>query len=72
MGLLSLVLMKCKSSTWREGKAIHFALTSFKALVQSLYIKRHSDNQGAVGIVDVGSPNAELQLAISWISMTDI
>ena len=49
-----------KSSRWRELKAIHFALTSFKALVEGKRVKWHSDNQGAVRIVDIGSPNAEL------------
>ena len=49
-----------KSYTWRELKAIHFALTTFKALVQGKCVKWHPDNQGAVRIVDIGSPNAEL------------
>ena len=49
-----------KSSAWRELKAIHFALTSFKTLVQGNSVKRHSNNQGAVRIVDVGSPHPEL------------
>ena len=49
-----------KSSAWRELKAIHFALTSFKTLVQGKSVKWHSDNQGAVHIVDVGSPHPEL------------
>ena len=49
-----------KSSTWRELKAVHFALTSFKNSVQGKSVKWHSDNQGAVRIVDIGSPNTEL------------
>ena len=49
-----------KSSTWRELKAVHFALTSFKNSVQGKTVKWHSDNQGAVRIVDIGSPNTEL------------
>ena len=49
-----------KSSTWRELKAVHFALTSFKNSVQGKSVKWHSDNQGAVLIVDIGSPNTEL------------
>ena len=49
-----------KSSTWRELKAVHFALTSFKDSVQGKSVKWHSDNQGAVRIVDIGSPKAEL------------
>ena len=49
-----------KSSAWRELKAIHFALTSFKTLVQGKPVKWHSDNQVAVHIVDVGSPHPEL------------
>jgi len=44
----------------RELKAIHFALTSFKTLVQGKSVKWHSDNQGAVRIVAVGSPHPEL------------
>ena len=47
-----------KSSAWRELKAIHFALTSFKTLVQGK--SGHSDNHDAVRIVDVGSPYPEL------------
>ena len=50
-----------KSSAWRELKAIHFALTSFKTLVQGKSGKWHSDNQGAARIVDVGSPHPELR-----------
>ena len=49
-----------KSSTWRELKAVHFALTSFKNSAQGKSVKWHSDNQGAVRIVDIESPNAEL------------
>ena len=49
-----------KSSTWRELKAVHFVLTSFKNSVQGKSVKWHSDNQGAVRIVDIGSPNTEL------------
>ena len=49
-----------KSSTWRELKAVQFALTSFKDFVQGKSVKWHSDNQGAVRIVDIGSPKAEL------------
>ena len=60
-----------KSSTWRELKALHFALTSFKDYVQGKSVKWHSDNQGAVRIVDIGSPNAELHsiaLIFSFLS----
>ena len=39
---------------------MHFALTSFKNSVQGKTVKWHSDNQGAVRIVDIGSPNTEL------------
>lgn len=49
-----------KSSTWRELKAVHFALTSFKDSIQGKSVKWHSNNQGTVRIVDIGSPNAEL------------
>jgi len=50
-----------RSSTWRELKAVHFALTSFKDSVQGKSVKWHSDNQGAVRMVDIESPNAELR-----------
>ena len=33
-----------KSSTWRELKAVHFALTSFKDSVQGKSVKWHCDN----------------------------
>ena len=49
-----------KGSTWRELKAVHFALTSFEEFVEGRSVKWHSDNQGAVRIVDIGSPNSEL------------
>lgn len=49
-----------KSSTWRELKAVHVALTSFKDSDQGKSVKWNSDNQGAVRIVDIGSPNVEL------------
>ena len=49
-----------KSSTWRELKAIQFALSAFKALVRGKCIKWHSDSQGAVRVVEIGSPSAEL------------
>ena len=49
-----------KSSTWRELNAVHFALTSFKNSVQGKSVKWHSDNQRAVRIVDIESPNTEL------------
>ena len=49
-----------KSSTWKELEVVHFALTSFKNSVQGRFVKWHSDNQGAVRIVDIGSPNTEL------------
>jgi len=42
-----------KSSTRRELKAVHFALTSLKQLVEGKSVKWHSDNQGAVRIVDI-------------------
>lgn len=45
-----------KSSAWRELRAVHFALTSLKNSVQGKSVKWHSDNQGAVRIVDIGSP----------------
>ena len=56
-----------KSSTWRELTAVHFPLTSFKNSVQGKSVKWHSDNQGAVRIVDIGSPNTELHSIALYI-----
>ena len=42
-----------KSSTWRELKAVHFALTSFKNSVQGKSVKWHSDKQGVVCILSI-------------------
>ena len=56
-----------KSSTWRELKAVHFTLTSFKELVEGKSVKWHSDNQGAVRIVVIGSPNSELHSIALYI-----
>ncbi|CAH3032505.1 unnamed protein product, partial [Porites lobata] len=49
-----------KSPTWRELKAIQFALSAFKASVRGKCVKWHSDSQGAVRVVEIGSPSAEL------------
>ena len=49
-----------KSSTWRELKAIQFALSAFKDSVRGKCVKWHSDSQGAVRVVEIGSPSAEL------------
>ncbi|CAH3179381.1 unnamed protein product, partial [Porites lobata] len=49
-----------KSSTCRELKAIQFALGAFKASVRGKCVKWHSDSQGAVRIVEIGRPSAEL------------
>ena len=49
-----------KSSTWRELKAIQFALSAFKDSVRDKCVKWHSDSQGAVRVVEIGSPSAEL------------
>ena len=51
-----------KSSTWRELKAIQFALSAFKASVRGKCVKWHSDSQGAVRVVEIGSPSVELHL----------
>ena len=53
-----------KSSTWRELKAIQFALSAFKDLVRDKCVKWHSDSQGAVRVVEIGSPSAELHFII--------
>ena len=49
---------------------MHFALTSFKDSVLGKSVKWHSDNQGAVRIVDIGSPNAELHSIALDISIS--
>ena len=49
-----------QSSTWRELKAIYFSLLSFRLLLSGKSVKCHSDNQAAVRIIEVGSPNANL------------
>ena len=49
-----------KSSTWRELKAIQFALSAFKDSVRGKCVKWHSDSQGAVRVVEIGSPSTEL------------
>jgi len=49
-----------KSSTWRELKAIEFALSSFVHLIKAKSVKWHSDNQSAVRILEIGSPKDEL------------
>ena len=51
-----------KSSTWRELKVIQFTLSAFKASVRGKCVKWHSDSQGAVRVVEIGSPSAELHL----------
>ena len=49
-----------KSSTWRELKAIQFPLSALKDSVRGKCVKWHSDSQGAVRVVEIGSPSAEL------------
>lgn len=49
-----------KSSTWRELKAIEFALASFKNHLVDKSVKWYSDNQAAVRILQVGSPKSDL------------
>ena len=40
--------------------AIQFALSAFKDSVRGKCLKWHSDSQGAVRVVEIGSPSAEL------------
>ena len=49
-----------KSSTWRELKAIQFPFSALKDSVRGKCVKWHSDSQGAVRVVEIGSPSAEL------------
>lgn len=51
---------RAKSSTWRELKAIQFCLLAFRSSLEGNIVKWHSDNQGAVSILEVGSPKSEL------------
>ncbi len=50
------------SSTWRELKAVEFALESFGPRLSNKYIKLHTDNQGTVAIINKGSPKQHLQV----------
>ena len=55
-----------KSSTWREMRAISYALNSFIKLITNRSVLCHTDNYAASRIVAVGSSNLELQdLALS-------
>lgn len=54
------------SSTWRELKAIEFALHSFRDKLACKSVKWCSDNQAAVRILQVGSPKRDLhKIAVS-------
>lgn len=77
-----------KSSTWRELKAIEFALQSFLYLVKGAYVKWFSDSQTACKIIPVGSMRPDLHaialsifhicaqnevhLDVQWIPRTQI
>lgn len=55
-----------QSSTWRELKAIEFALCSFREKLTCKSVRWCSDNQAAVSILQVGSPKPELhKIAVS-------
>ena len=57
-----------QSSTWRELKAIHFALLSFRESLKEKSVKCRSDNQAAVRIIEIGSPNSELHsISLNWL-----
>ena len=58
------------SSTWRELKAILYALMSFKNILAHKCVKWHTDNQNCVSIVHKGSTKLHLQeLAIQIFNL---
>ena len=50
-----------QSSTWRELTTIQYSLISFKELLAGQTVVCHSDNQAAVRIIEIGSPQPGLQ-----------
>ena len=54
-------LERCKSSTWREMRAIEQALLSFSTLFMGKSLKWFTDNQNCVRIVQAGSMKEDLQ-----------
>ncbi|XP_071126919.1 uncharacterized protein [Mytilus edulis] len=54
-------LERCKSSTWREMRAIEQALLSFSTLFMGKSLKWFTDNQNCVRIVQAGSIKEDLQ-----------
>ena len=49
------------SSIWRELRAIELALASFKETLKNSEVKRFTDNQSCVNIVQSGSMKYHLQ-----------
>ena len=50
-----------QSSTYRDLKAVDFALKSFSLKQGSRYVKLYSDNQHVVRIINIGSMKMDLQ-----------
>ena len=50
-----------ESSTFRELKAVQFAIESLKTTLSGKFVKLYTDNQNVVHIVSVGSMKNELQ-----------
>ena len=44
-----------KSSTWRELASIKFSIEAFGARLSKQRVRRHTDSQNAVRIIQVGS-----------------
>ena len=59
-----------ESSTFRELKAVQYAICSLKSLLSCKFVKLYTDNQNVVRIVSVGSMNRKLQdLAVQIFNM---
>ena len=52
---------RTRSSTWREMRAINYALISFVKQIVNKSVLCHTDNYAASRIVSIGSNNRELQ-----------
>ena len=52
---------KCRSSTWRELKAVYYSLCSLPKFINNDSLFWHNDNFGASKIVESGSSKPELQ-----------
>ena len=62
-----------KSSTWREMKAIEYALISYKDELRGSAVKWYTDNQNCLHIVRAGSMKKDLQnIALSILISVQI